>query len=395
MLIEQVRKTINEHDLIQRKQHIVLGLSGGPDSVCLFHVLMTLSGQLGITVHPVHINHKLRPGAAERDQKYAEQLCEKMGVKCSVFTVDCSEMARELSMTSEEAGRVARYDAFHETAEKIAAELQAEGLDEETARSSVRIAVAHNAGDQAETILFRLLRGTGTDGLAGIAYERKERGFSVIRPILDVDRAAIEEYCERNGLDPVIDHTNSEAIYARNKIRLELIPLLESEYNENIKASLVRLGRIASEDKDYLWQQTELAYREFAESVPAGDVQGFMERLQSGVCEGSVKNRQSGACDPHMESVQPGICNSSMENPPVSAGMIVMDREKLAAAHPAVRHRLIMKAFAQIGLEKDISEERIKSADAIISKKQGAKTVEFPHCYRLKVAKGKVMFFRD
>ena len=75
--------------------------------------------------------------------------------------------------------------------------------------------------------------------------------------------------------------------------------------------------------------------------------------------------------------------------------MIVMDREKLAAAHPAIRHRLIMKAFAQIGLEKDISEERIKSADAIISKKQGPKTVEFPHCYRLKVAKGKVMFFRD
>ena len=181
----------------------------------------------------------------------------------------------------------------------------------------------------------------------------------MIRPILDVDRAAIEEYCENNGLDPVIDHTNSEAIYARNKIRLELIPMLESEYNENIKASLVRLGRIASEDKDYLWQQTEQAYREFAESVPAGDAQGFMESV------------------------------------PVSAGMIVMDREKLAAAHPAIRHRLIMKAFAQIGLEKDISEERIKSADAIISKKQGPKTVEFPHCYRLKVAKGKVMFFRD
>ena len=80
MLIEQVRKTINEHDLIQRKQHIVLGLSGGPDSVCLFHVLMTLSRQLGITLHPVHINHKLRPGAAEHDQKYVEQLCESMGV---------------------------------------------------------------------------------------------------------------------------------------------------------------------------------------------------------------------------------------------------------------------------------------------------------------------------
>ena len=375
MLIEKVRKTINEHDLIKQKQHIVLGLSGGPDSVCLFHVLMMLSGQLGITVHPVHINHKMRPGAAERDQQYAEQLCESMGVKCSVFTVDCNELARELSMTSEEAGRLARYDAFYEIAEKTAAELQAGGLDEETAHSSVKIAVAHNAGDQAETILFRLLRGTGTDGLAGIAYERKERGFSVIRPILDVNRSEIEEYCESNGLDPVIDHTNSEAIYARNKIRLELIPLLESEYNENIKASLVRLGRIASEDKEYLWQQAECAYRELAESVAADDVQDFMESLQQ-------------------ESLQQGVYRVSAESRQ-PAGMIVMDREKLAAAHPAIRHRLIMKAFAQIGLEKDISEERIKSADAIISKKQGPKTVEFPHCYRLKVAKGKVMFFRD
>lgn len=377
MLTEQVKKTIKEHNLLQNKQHIVLGLSGGPDSVCLFHVLMKLSRQMQTTVHPVHINHKLRPGAAERDQQYVENLCRSMGTSCSVFTVDCSALARELSVPGEEAGRIARYGAFYETAEKIAVRLVSEGMSEAEARDNVKIAVAHNAGDQAETILFRLLRGTGVDGLAGMAYERKEHGFSVIRPILDVKRADIEEYCERNGLSPVTDQTNKEAIYARNKIRLELLPLLEREYNGNIKESLLRLGRIAAEDKDYLWQQTEQMYADMAE-IRYGETPDDLRTAPDNpaVDSGTALKNPAAAYAPVPEAV-------------------AMDREKLSAVHPSIRHRLIMKAFAQIGLEKDISEERIKSADAIISKKQAPKTVEFPHGYRLSVAKGKVTFFRS
>ena len=128
MLIQQVGKTIREHDLIEKNQHIVLGLSGGPDSVCLFHVLMSLRAQMEITIHPVHLNHKFRPGEAERDQRYTEDLCDRMGVECRTFTVDCAAMARELSVTGEEAGRIARYDAFHETAEDIVSQLMARGL---------------------------------------------------------------------------------------------------------------------------------------------------------------------------------------------------------------------------------------------------------------------------
>lgn len=351
MLTEQVRKTIEEHNLVKNKQHIVLGLSGGPDSVCLFHVLMMLKRQMDITVHPVHLNHKFRPGEAERDQKYAEDLCRGMGVTCRVFTVDCNALAKELAVTSEEAGRKARYDAFHQTAAEIAGQLMNEGFDECEAYESVKIAVAHNANDQAETVLFRLLRGTGTDGLAGIAYEREERGFQVIRPLLDVYRSEIEQYCDDMKLNPMTDHTNNQAIYTRNKIRLELIPFIEKEYNENIKESFVRLARIASEDKDYLWQQTESAYKQLA------------------------------------------IRKRTVESGELEA--VVMQREALSGIHPAIRHRIIMKAFAGIGLDKDISEERIKSADAIIEKKQAPKTVQFPRGYRLKVAKGEVIFFRS
>lgn len=327
---DKIRKTIEEKGLIAQGQHIVIGLSGGPDSVCLFNVLKNISKELGLTIHPVHVNHKFRPGAAERDQQYVEELCRKNGLECDSFVVDCNVLAAETGMTSEEAGRKARYDAFYEVAERIAKDVP---------RESIKIAVAQNANDQAETVLFRLLRGTGTDGLAGIAYEREERGYKVIRPILDIYRDEIESYCERNDLQPVIDHTNEESVYARNKIRNELIPYLEKEHNTNLKESLVRLARIASADKEYMWQQVEDFYKNHARQ---GD------------------------------------------------GEVFFDRDLFAKAHPAIRHRAILKAFAFIGLESDVSEERIKAADVIIEKKQGPKTVQFPRGYVLEVAKGYV-----
>ncbi|MBR2620487.1 MAG: tRNA lysidine(34) synthetase TilS [Firmicutes bacterium] len=331
---DKIRKTIEEKGLIVPKQHIVIGLSGGPDSVCLFNALKNMADRLQLTIHPVHVNHKFRPGAAEQDQKYVEELCERSGLTCHSFVVDCNELAAKTGMTSEEAGRKARYDAFYEVAEEVRRN------DPSISREDIRIAVAQNANDQAETVLFRLLRGTGVDGLAGIAYEREERGYKVIRPILDLYRDEIEDYCEYNELQPVIDHTNEESVYARNKIRNELIPYLEKEHNTNLKESMVRLARIAAADKEYLWHQTEETYRQLA-------------------CEGS--------------------------------GVVSMDREALAKLHPAIRHRVMLKAFAAIGLDSDVSEERIKAADHNIEKKQGPKTVQFPKGYVLEVAKGKVM----
>lgn len=327
---DKIRKTITEKRLMAPKQHIVTGLSGGPDSVCLFNVLMKLKDEFQWTVHPVHVNHKFRPGAAERDQRYVEDLCRRSGVECRTFVVDCNGLAEEFSMTSEEAGRKARYDAFVQVAERIA---------EDVPKEDIKIAVAQNANDQAETVMFRFLRGTGVDGLAGIAYERDERGFKVIRPLLDVYRNEIEEYCDCNNLQPVIDHTNEETVFARNKIRHRMIPYIEEEYNSNIKESLVRLARIAAADKDYMWQQAEAAYEKYAAEK-------------------------------------------------ADAAEVTMEREALAKLHVAVRHRVILKAFAAVGLDSDISEERIKAADFIIERKQSPKTVQFPRGHVLIVAKG-------
>ena len=343
MVIEKVRKTLKEHDLTGKGQHIILGLSGGPDSVCLFHVLRKLGAETGFTVHAVHINHKLRPLAAERDQEYVERLCAESGTECFVYIKDCAAMAEELSMTSEEAGRKARYDAFFETASAIGERIRNEGTDPE---GMVKIAVAHNADDQAETILFRILRGTGTDGLSGMAYRRSERGFDVIRPLLDVTRSEIEAYCADNGLDPVVDHTNSEAVYARNKIRLNLIPYLEREYNAAVKQSLVRLGKIAACDREYIWNEAEKVFR-------------------------ALRSTISG--------------NSS----------VILERRGLAELPEALRHRVIIRALEETGLREDITWERLTAADTVIRKGSGTKTVEFTKGYRLTVTPGSVRIFRE
>lgn len=312
--------------------------------MCLFHVLLSLQEELDLKLYPVHINHKFRPGAAERDQDYVENLCAEHGIRCTTVVRDCGKLAAELGMTDEEAGRKVRYDAFRSVAEEIAA-----GRDGESPVSPehIKIAVAQNANDQAETILFRLLRGTGPDGLAGIAYSRSEGRFRVIRPVLDITRSEIESYCRDNRLDPVIDHTNSETVYARNRIRLELLPLLERDYNPGIMSALVRLGRIAADDKDYLWQQTEETYR------------------QAVITEGEDS--------------------------------VALDLDKVRTGHRAVRHRLLMKALEITGLGSDVTEERLAAADRIIEgdPDSGMKRVQLPGGYEIKTSYGRVICGRS
>ena len=371
---KRIRETIRRHSLIEKGDHIVVGLSGGPDSVCLFHVLLKLREELGLTIHPVHVNHQFRPGAAEADQAYVVNLCSRFGLETRVFTVDCTALAKELGMTSEEAGRKARYDAFCKVADEAEAAAGGHGECGSSAAGRVKIAVAHNANDQAETVLFRILRGTGMDGLAGMAYAREERRgdntgqasdmpeqlggmpggtYRIVRPLLDVWREDVEEYCEANGLDPVTDHTNNEAIYTRNKIRLDLIPYIEENYNGNFQEGLVRMAKIAAADKEYFWEETERAYARL--------------RIQD-VAKASAAEASSDA----------------------PATVVILDWRGLADCHEALRHRVVMKAFGEIGLEQDITAERLAAADKIILGRVGGKRVEFPHGHSLSVGKGVV-----
>ena len=362
---KQIRETICKHNLIEKGDHIVIGLSGGPDSVCLFHVLLKLREEMDLTIHPVHVNHQLRPGAAEADQNYVERLCADAGLNPHVFTVDCNALAEQLGMTSEEAGRKARYDAFCRVAAEAAAEAAAAKAEDSGCTSpDVKIAVGHNADDQAETVLFRILRGTGMDGLAGMAYMREEKRsadagepggtFRIIRPLLDVRRDEVEDYCSAQGLQPVTDHTNNEEIYTRNKIRLDLIPYIEEKYNTNFREGLIRMAKIAAADKAYFWEETARAYEQLR--MPAAP------RTETGAETDAV---------------------------------IALDWRGLAECHEALRHRIVLKAFDEIGLTQDITAERLAAADKIIQGKTGGKTVEFPHGYLLRAGKGVIRFCKS
>ena len=349
MIEQTILETIRQRKLIEKDEHIIVGLSGGPDSVCLFDVLEELAYKEGWNIHVVHVNHKFRPGAAEEDQAYVEQMCRDAGVDCKVYVYDCAAIAEEKGISSEEAGRMARYEAFSRRAKEIAQEY-------DVSMENVKVAVAHNYNDQAETVLFRILRGTGMDGIAGMAYEREERRedgtFTVVRPLLDTWREEVEAYCEENSLDPVTDHTNNEGLYTRNRLRLDLIPYIEEHYNSNFQEGLVRMAKIAAADKDYFWEETARAYR--------------MLRTPEGL---TLSDEPS--CE------------------------VALDWRGLANCHEALRHRIILKAFDEIGLIQDITAERLEAADKVILGQVGGKTVEFPHGYSLRVGKGKVLFVKE
>ena len=315
---KKILKTITEHNLITAGMHIVLGLSGGPDSVCLFSVLMELAEDMNLTIYPVHVNHKFRPGAAEEDQAYVEELCRSRGLECRSFIYDCPAIAKEQRLTSEEAGRNARYEAFS----KVAREILKKGVPAE----KIAVAVAQNANDQCETILFRIMRGTGTDGLSGIAYKRQgEDGIPVIRPLLDVTRTEIEKYCADNNLDPRIDHTNSQTVYTRNRIRLELIPYLTANFNENIVETVNRLGRIAAEDKDYMYKE-------------ARDV---FDKIRQTGSEG--QRSQEGQTDPAVS-----IFTAPLET-----------------LHPAIRFRVYNIALENAGMKGNVTRAHLEAVERV------------------------------
>lgn len=332
MVKEKIRRTILQHGMIHEGDHIIIGLSGGPDSVCLFHVLKDLSREMKFYLYAVHVNHKFRPRAAEEDQHYVEELCQREQIPCRCVVRDCNALMRETGMSGEEAGRKARYEAFEEMAENL------EKCGK--ARGTIKIAVAQNADDQAETVLLRLLRGTGPDGLAGMDYLRKQGGYQIIRPLLDIWREEIEEFCLCRELNPRRDHTNTQPIYTRNKIRLGLLPYLRQEFNPNISHALIRLSRIAAQDKAYLWAQAEKEY----------------QRLCA----------EDGA----------------------------LGREQLKGLESPIRHRVIMRALEAAGLTQDISEIHLAAADQLLEEKGGAKTLDLPRGYVMSVRYGQVRFYK-
>ena len=225
-------QSIRQSGVIQHQDCILIGLSGGPDSVCLLHALVMLREELSLTLYTAHLNHNLRGLEASEDAGFAMAFSREMDVHCMVKSEDIQDIARRERISTETAGRIRRYEFLEEVAEKIGAN---------------KIAVGHHLHDQAETLLMHLIRGSGLTGLAGMAF----RSNRLIRPLLQVSRDAVLEYCRENQLTYRRDPTNEEPVVFRNQIRLELIPLLET-YNPKVVQALGRCARLLREDEQTL-----------------------------------------------------------------------------------------------------------------------------------------------
>ncbi|MTI46497.1 MAG: tRNA lysidine(34) synthetase TilS [Firmicutes bacterium] len=240
---ERVIDAVVENNLIKKGENILLGLSGGPDSMALLYILKDIREIIPFNLLAAHINHGIRGEDADNDENYVKDQCNKLNIPIYSQKINMNKYAKKNKLSSEEAGREIRYSFFRKTLDNI---------------GGGKIAVAHNKNDQAETLLMRFLRGTGIDGLRGMEYASND----IIRPLLDISRTEIEKYCRENEINPRIDKTNLEAIYGRNKIRLELIPYIENNFNLGIIETLTRTARVMQTESDFLSEYTKEQFSE-------------------------------------------------------------------------------------------------------------------------------------
>lgn len=309
--MNQIIDDVKKNPFLPTKATIVLGFSGGPDSITLLHILAGLALERELTLIPVHVNHQLREKANQEEDR-AVEFCRELGFPCVVRRIDCQELAEQQGISLEEAGRDARYRIFAEVAEEVQTKQAYQTHDShQVAKENsqkVFIAVAHNADDQCETLLQRILRGTGIHGLAGIPFIRQGLGgYPIIRPLRNISRQEIENYVQENHLQPNYDESNLEPVYLRNRIRLELLPYLEQNYNPSLRQALLTLGNIASEEDDYMEEMAEQELR----------------RIRSG----SLSESQAEIC---------------------------LDVPSLRLLHPALKRRVIAKSFRELGNEEDL-----------------------------------------
>ncbi len=246
---KKIKALIQRENLIQKGDKVLVGVSGGADSVCLFDILYNLCDELSFSLTVVHINHMIRGAEADADEAYVRKLCSGRGVEFHSFCVDVPQKAEKLGISSEEAGRMARYEIFN-------------SLDAD------KIAVAHHMNDQAETVLHHIFRGSSIGGVGGMDYSNGK----IIRPLLDVSRNEIEKYLDERKIDFCIDSTNLENDYTRNKLRNVLIPYVKENFNSNIVHTLCELAQDARETDAFIHSYAQKVFDEVC-SIPSDDAQ--------------------------------------------------------------------------------------------------------------------------
>lgn len=232
-MFETMLNTVKDNGLIAFGDRIIIGLSGGPDSLAMTHALIKLKELFGLELYAVHVNHLYRGEHSDADETFVKAYCKENDVLCFSYRVDVLAKAKALGISFEEAGRNVRYEKFEEVMKQVGAN---------------KIAIAQNRNDLIETFFINLFRGSGVDGLASIDYMRDNL---FIRPILDVSRDDVERYCVQNNLTPRHDHTNDENDYVRNRIRNEFLPYVRETFNPSINETIGKTIHLMKTEKAF------------------------------------------------------------------------------------------------------------------------------------------------
>ncbi len=322
-LENRIKQFISRHDMIHPGDHVIAGVSGGADSMCMLLVLLHLRQTCGHTVSVVHVEHGIRAQDSRMDAEFVRHFCGQESIECHICHYCVPEYAREHGMSEEEAGRVLRYEAFAAEKEKYSIRKKSE---------KIKIAVAHNLSDQAETMLFHLARGTGIRGLAAV---RPVRG-DIIRPLLNTSREEIETYLAQAGQEFCTDATNADDGYSRNQIRHHVLPGLEKV---NSRAVL------------HMYQTAD----------QLREIDSFLERIAAGELK-----RCCALNEP--DSGKPGIKKQA-----------VISKDAFEKADPVIQKRMLYQLLAELsGSAKNLTNEHICQVKNLFSR-QISRLIRLPY----------------
>ena len=265
-MVSKVKRAIEEYNMLSRGDSVIVGLSGGADSCALLTALCGLRESMELKIYACHVNHGLRGAEADRDEKFCGQLCAANKVELFVLHADINRLARERHIGTEQCGREVRYEFFAEKARELGA----------------KIATAHTASDNVETVLFNLARGSGLAGLCGIPPVRD----NIIRPLILADRSEIEAFCRENGIDFVTDSTNLTTEYNRNKLRLGAVPVLR-EINPSLESAVSGLTQRLREAEEFISDEASAALK--AAAVKGGYSPEKLAALPKAVFSAAVR----------------------------------------------------------------------------------------------------------
>lgn len=371
MLEKEVLTTIKKYNMINDGDKVVIGVSGGPDSITLLNVLNKFKEKLNIKIYVAHINHSIRKEADE-ETEYVREFCKKIDVEFFFKKIDVESEAKKLKIGTEEAGRNIRYAFFEEVAEKVGAN---------------KIATAHNSNDNAETVLMNIIRGTSISGLKGI---EKMRDNKFIRPLIETTRDKIEEYCKIENLNPRYDKSNKENVYTRNKVRNLLIPYIQKEFNPNIIEGINRLSNIATEEERFLNSLVEEEYKRIL----------IKERRES-----NKKKGKDFLLETENKSVEETVQNNNEEKRNMYEGKEEINNEEIKAIFNlkefnkldnVIKSRLILYTISNlydtaVGIEKIHIDDIIKLCENNI----GNKYLTPRKGIKIYVKKGKIFFLSN